>query len=235
MQPDPGGLQPDPGMAKPRFEWSAGGLNVAAKTLARAAVTQASGVQDGDNDYLVQSGHGNTGGQASNTSRVRVYPEGPALAPAAMDDMGNACDNIAQVVQNRPIVNRRVVGKKKPADTTYGSDGQDATRIIGDGLGVPSRATIMLREFVGNNATAPAVSANQNAQQPSWMETALSEQAEIMDERYTHSRVFVQEDIVEDQIMGALPDARRETPEGSTHSTSEPEDENSPMRPYQLD
>ena len=132
-------------MAKPGIEWSAGGLNFAAKTLAPAAVTQASGVQDGDNDYLVQSGHGNTGGQASNTSRVRVYPEGPALAPAAMDDMGNACDNIAKVVQNRTIVNRRVVGKNKPADTIYGSDGQDATRIIGDGLGVPSRATIMQR------------------------------------------------------------------------------------------
>ena len=223
-------------MAKRKFEWSAGGLNVAAKTLAPAAVTQASGVQDGDNDYLVHSGHGNTGGQASNTSRVRVYPEGPALAPAAMDDMGNACDNIAQVVQNRPIVNRRVVGKKKPADTTYGSDGQDATRIIGDGngLGVPSRATIMLREFLGNNATAPAVSANQNAQQPSWMETTLSDEAEIMDERYTPSKRFLR-DVVEDLVMSALPDARRETPEGSTHSTSEPEDENSPMRPYQLD
>ena len=223
-------------MAKRKFEWSAGGLNVAAKTLAPAAVTQASGVQDGDNDYLVQSGHGNTGGQASNTSRVRVYPEGPALVPAAMDDMGNACDNIAQVVQNRPIVNRRVVGKKKPADTTYGSDGQDATRIIGDGngLGVPSRATIMLREFLGNNATAPAVSANQNAQQPSWMETTLSDEAEIMDERYTPSKRFLR-DVVEDLVMSALPDARRETPEGSTPSTSEPEDENSPMRPYQLD
>ena len=233
MQPDPGGLQPDPGMAKPRFEWSAGGLNVAAKTLAPAAVTQASGVQDGDNDYLVQSGHGNTGGQASNTSRVRVYPEGPALAPAAMDDMGNACDNIAQVVQNRPIVNRRVVGKKKPADTTYGSDGQDATRIIGDGLGVPSRATIMLREFVGNNAAAPAVSANQNAQQPPWMETTLSDEAEIMDERYTPSKRFLR-DVVEDLVMSAF-DGRSETPEGSTPSTSESEDENSPMRPYQLD
>ena len=220
-------------MAKPRFEWSAGGLNVAAKTLAPAAVTQASGVQDGDNDYLVQSGHGNTGGQASNTSRVRVYPEGPALAPAAMDDMGNACDNIAQVVQNRTIVNRRVVGKKKPADTTYGSDGQDATRIIGDGLGVPSRATIMLREFVGNNATAPAVSANQNAQQPPWMETTLSGEAEIMDERYTPSKRFLR-DVVGDLVMSAS-DGRSETPEGSTPSTSESEDGNSPMRPYQLD
>ena len=221
-------------MAKRRFEWLAGGRNVAAKLLAPAAVTQASGVQDGDNDYLVQSGHGNTGGQASNTSRVRVYPEGPA----AMDDMGNACDNIAQVVQKRTIVNRRVVGKKKPADTTYGSDGQDATRIIGDGngLGVPSRATIMLREFLGNNATAPAVSANQNAQQPSWMETTLSDEAEIMDERYTPSKRFLR-DVVEDLVMSAF-DGRSETPEGSTPSTSEtPEGwtRNSPMRPYQLD
>ena len=183
-------------MAKRRFEWLAGGRNVAAKTLAPAAVTQASGVQDGDNDYLVHSGHGNTGGQASNTSRVRVYPEGPALAPAAMDDMGNACDNIAKVVQHRTIVNRRVVGKNKQADTTCGSDGQDATRIIGDGRDVPSssgsRRTVTeesQREIVRNNATALAVNANQNAQQPSWMETTLSEQAEIMDERYTHIHV----------------------------------------------
>ena len=230
-------------MAKPGIEWSAGGLNFAAKTLAPAAVTQASGVQDGDNDYLVQSGHGNTGGQASNTSRVRVYPEGPALAPAAMDDMGNACDNIAQVVQNRPIVNRRVVGKKKPADTTYGSDGQDATRIIGDDRDVPSssgsRRTVTeesQREIVRNNATAPAVNANQNAQQPSWMETTLSDEAEIMDDvvGYTQARVFIR-NVVEDLVMSALPDALGKTPEGSTPSTSESEDENSPMRPYQLD
>ena len=122
------------------------------------------------------------------------------------------------------------------------SDGQDATRIIGDDRDVPSssgsRRTVTeesQREIVRNNDTAPAVNANQNAQQPSWMETTLSEQAEIMDERYTHSRMFIQEDIVEAQVMSTLPDARRETPEGSTHSTSEPEDENSPMRPYQLD